>query len=118
MRRLVAMLALSGLVSSPVVAQTRLFCRFTGIEVVGCAEREAPAAPVVKDAGCCEHRAVSPLACSRVAPSAPDAVPVWLPSLPGQASVAPPAAAAAVSPTGPDASTGPPLFVQHRALLI
>jgi hypothetical protein len=116
-RRLVAIFALVGLIASPVSARTRLFCKYTGIEITDCWEGEAPASPLVTAAGCCDHRVDSPLPASKISGESIDVVhPVLgtavLESLP------PPEPFAIASWTVPAASAGPPLFVRHRALLI
>ena len=112
------MLALVGVVTSPVVAQTRLFCRYTGVEIANCSEQEVPVVPSVKGAGCCEHRVFLPLADSKLAAGAEDAVaPPALLALPAP-TVLPALSLVRSKVEEPVAGAGPPLFVQHRALLI
>jgi hypothetical protein len=115
-RRLVAIFALVGLIASPVSARTRLFCKYTGVEITDCWERDAPASALIDRPGCCDHRVDAPLPASNVSSDSFAAIdPVlglsvleWLP----------PAEPLAVSWRVPAASAGPPLFVRHRALLI
>lgn len=115
--KVMATLALLGLLTSPVVAQTRLFCKYTGVEVTDCSEQDAPAAPVVRSADCCEHRVLLPLADSRLAPHAESVlVPVFVP-LPSVAVVERVGWIRAAEEE-PASGAGPPLFVQYRALLI
>ena len=117
MRSLAALLALSALITSPVVAETRLFCRYTGGEITDCVERDSLPAPVLTEAGCCDHRVSLPLDSSRAGSSEQGVTaPVLLAQLV-------PERLLAVTPVRPRvecavAGTGPPLFVQHRALLI
>jgi hypothetical protein len=116
-RRLVAISALVGLLTSPVVARTRLFCKYTGVEITDCSEQDVPASPVVTFAGCCEHRLFLPLPASKVsADSFTALVPILVVHSP--APLPPVTPLFRVSWTAPSAGAGPPLFVQHRALLI
>jgi hypothetical protein len=116
-RRLVAIFALVGLITSPVVARVRLFCKYTGIEITDCSERDIPASPLVTSPECCEHRLFPPLAASKVSA---DSLTTLVPVIVVHVSTLPPSPApvfdASRSARTPDA--GPPLFVQHRALLI
>src|SRR3954469_8419872 len=116
-RRLVATFALVGLVTSPVVAHTRLFCKYTGVEITDCAERDTPAAPVVSEPGCCDHRTLSPLPASKVTA---DPVPALAPVVVVSAAAPFPSLVPAFATPwrATSAGAGPPLFVQHRSLLI
>jgi hypothetical protein len=117
-RRLVATFVLVGLVASPVVARTRLFCKYTGVEITSdCWEREAPASPLVTAAACCDHRVESPLPPSKLSGQSFEALAPVL----GSSVVAslPATEPFSVSFWGtPAVRAGPPLFVRHRALLI
>jgi len=117
MSRFAAVFAVLGLITSPVVAETRLFCRYTGIEITDCDEREVPAVPVVKDAGCCDRRAFRALADANTAPDARNAV--TPPSLVAPlASVPAPPSSVRVDGNEQARGAGPPIFVQHKAFLI
>jgi hypothetical protein len=117
-RRLVATFALVGLIASPVVARTRLFCKYTGVEITSdCWERETPVSALVTAQACCDHRVESPLPPSKLSGQSFE---VLAPVL--GASVA--ASLPAAEPFSvsfwrvPAVRTGPPLFVRLRALLI
>lgn len=58
LRRIVSAVALLALASTPVVARTRLFCRYTGVEITDCAEQGLPGRPVIQGERCC-HRHLS-----------------------------------------------------------
>jgi hypothetical protein len=116
-RRLIATVALAGLIASPVFVRTRLFCKYTGVEITDCWERDAPASPLVDRPGCCDQRVDSPLPASKVSSESFD-VPDPVLGTPVLESPAPDEAFAGSSWKVPAASAGPPLFVRHRALLI
>lgn len=112
------MLALAGLIGSPAVAQTRLFCRYTGVEITDCAERSAPPDREIRDAGCCLRRVFLPLAESTAGSGARGVM-----LHPAVLAFAAPALAPVLLRVRAEADeghggAGPPLFVQHRALLI
>jgi hypothetical protein len=109
-----ASVALLALVSAPVVSRTRLFCRYTGLEITDCTEQELPGAIIQLD-GCCDHQktgvlGVVPLAqqqqlakpLSFSTPSGPQ--PVAVPQLERRRGLAVP--------------TGPPVLLVTRAFLI
>lgn len=118
LRRLIAAIALVALVSTPVVARTRLFCRFTGEEITDCAEQQIPGRSVVQLEGCCNRQVTGALSAlltaqqQEVAPPALIALPLPHPlallDLP--ASNRPICTAAA--------PTGPLVLLITRALLI
>lgn len=116
MQRFIATLVIAGLTASLTAAQTRLFCRFTGVEIVDCPERSAPPVSEIQDGGCCVRRVFLRLDPSTGARSANDLAPV-LPVLAFAGTVFTiPRGLAQSHETSNQA--GPPLFVQHRALLI
>ena len=117
-RRVVAAVVLVALASTPVVARTRLFCRFTGEEITDCAEQQIPGRSVVQAEGCCNRQVTRSLGVLLTAQ---------------QQEVAPPALIALPLPLSLDlldlraptrhiftsaAPTGPPVFLITRALLI
>lgn len=116
-RKVVATLALLGLLTSPVVAQTRLFCKFTGVEITDCLERDVPAAPTVRSGDCCDRVSLPLLDHSNVPLGNPFVALPVLAALPSGTLLLP-APLLRVAVDQPFADAGPPLFVQHRALLI
>jgi hypothetical protein len=60
LRRVIAALALLALASMPVVARTRLFCRYTGVEITGCQEQRLPPGAQVDVERCCDARTTHP----------------------------------------------------------
>src|SRR5436305_4471100 len=55
-RRLASMCALLALLAAPSVTSTRFFCRYTGQEIVGCAEGARGAGAEVRGDDCCDKR--------------------------------------------------------------
>jgi len=119
LRRSASFLAVLAVVGAPAVTSTRLFCRFTGQEIVGCAEAAAPEHAQVREGACCQERTFRALDGVRLAKEerqqAPTlvtvaAAPVLLADL---FALAAPAPCRAIAP-----SAGPPAFLSHRALLI
>ena len=113
------MFALLAVIAAPAVTSTRLFCRYTGEEITGCAEAATPGHGIVQADGCCYQRTVRALETVRPVeeqrqqaptPVAIDSAPVLL------AHLFAPAASESNRPDGP--SAGPPAFIIHRALLI
>lgn len=109
------MLALAGLVANPVVARAQLICKYTGAEITNCAERSAPPVSQFQDAGCCLQRVSLPLPASTASASLAVVPPVAV-----LAFVAPAVQLERACPAAEESPRcpGPPLFVQHRALLI
>jgi hypothetical protein len=115
LRRAISAVALVALASSPAVGRTRLFCRYTGVEITDCAE-QARADSVVEIAGCCDRQVTRPLGVVVTGGDHEFAPPV-LHLVPAVAVADPPGRVSAArrrcaSPTGP------PLYVTARALLI
>lgn len=118
-RRSASFLALLALIAAPAVTSTRLFCRFTGQEIIGCAESNTPDHSEVRGEGCCQHRTFRALDGVRLleeqrqqipAAVAIDAPAGWVADV---LAVPPPAVRLTAAP-----SAGPPAFLSHRALLI
>jgi len=112
------LLALLALIATPAVTSTRLFCRYTGQEIIGCDESTAPEHREIRVDECCQQRTFHALEGVRLvedqrqqvaAPVAIDA-PVLVA---GVFAVATPAVRLTAAP-----SVGPPAFLSHRALLI
>lgn len=118
MRRLAAIVALAGVISSPAVAQSRLFCRTTGAEMSDCAEQATPAVPVLRSADCCERRVSLPLPDGKLAGDRAVVSPILsgLPAVRGSPAL--PRPRVRFNARARLAGAGPPLFVQHNALLI
>jgi len=112
-----AAVALVGLITSPVVASTRLFCRYTGVEIVGCAEQQAVNHASVRGEGCCIRHTVRPLDAAQPAPvdRFPALVVAVVPQ-PFQLLARP--IVGPVALVTPTSAAGPPAFLSHRALLI
>jgi len=111
-------LALLALIATPAVTSTRLFCRYTGQEIVGCAESSAREHGEIRLADCCQHRTfhavdgVRLVDDQRVQAPPPVAIdaPIFLADV---FAVGTPAVRLTIAP-----SAGPPAFLSHRALLI
>ena len=118
LRRSASALALLAVIVSPAVTSTRLFCRYTGQEIVSCAEAAAPEHAQVREGACCQKRTFHALDGVRLVKEerqqptlvAIDAAPVLL------AHVFAPAAPELRRAIAP--SAGPPAYLSHRALLI
>jgi len=119
LRRSASFLALLAVIAAPAVTSTRLFCRFTGQEIVGCAEAAAPEHAQLREDACCQQRTFHALDGVRLmeeqrhqepAPIAIDAAAVLLAHVSALAAPAPHRA--------PAPSAGPRAFLTHRALLI
>jgi len=120
LRRGVSFLALLAVIAAPAVTSTRLFCRYTGQEIVGCGEARVPQGAHVRADDCCDHRTLRALEGMRQADYSRQLGPATTVAI-GASSVLPAAAFALASPAAeraPLSSTGPPAFLAHRALLI
>jgi hypothetical protein len=119
LRRGVSFLALLAVIAAPAVTSTRLFCRYTGQEIVGCAEARVPQGAHVRADDCCDQMTLRALEGMRQADDRLQPGPTTVAI--GASSVFPAAALAPASPAAqhaPWSSTGPPAFLAHRALLI
>src|SRR6266849_6037187 len=119
LRRSASILALLAVIAAPAVTSTRLFCQYTGEEIVGCAESGVPQHAQFRGEQCCQQRTFRALDGVRLveeqvqqvaAPVAIDAAPVLAADV---FAVASPAVRLTAGP-----SVGPPAFLSHRALLI
>jgi len=116
--RSASVLALLAVIAAPAVTSTRLFCRYTGEEIIGCAETAPPEQPLVR-AECCQHRTfhaldgVRPVHEQRQETPAPVAVDLARVPLADRFALAAPRPRGTAAP-----SAGPPAFITHRALLI
>jgi hypothetical protein len=119
LRRSASLLALVSLIAAPAVSSTRLFCRYTGEEITGCAEAATPGHAVVRGDGCCDQRTFRALEGVRLVDEQrqQSPTPVAIDTTPALLSyVFAPAATESIRPSAP--SAGPPAFISHRALLI
>jgi hypothetical protein len=118
LRRVISIVALIALASTPVAARTRIFCRFSGLEITDCAEQETPGSAVVEAAGCCDRQVTRPLGAVRIAQAqefAPLALTAFEASASSDATGRPPA----VHEMGRAGfRVGPPVFLVTRALLL
>ena len=115
LRRVLSALVLIAFASTPAVARTRLFCRYTGVEITDCAEQQVPGRAVVQLEGCCVRQVAVPLGSVRGGERqilAPPTLPAVSTSLAGQRARAVQRRPSAAPPTGP------PLFLTTRALLL
>jgi hypothetical protein len=118
LRRVVSAVALLALASAPVVARTRLFCLYTGVEIKDCAEQDLPARSVVQVEGCCDRQITRTLG-TVLSGQEQEIAPPTLHALPAVSTVDPLDFASHVQRQRPAASpTGPPLLLITRALLI
>jgi hypothetical protein len=119
LRRSASLLAFLALIAAPAVNSTRLFCRYTGEEIIDCAEAAAPDHGQIREDGCCQQRMFHALQGVRLAGDQRQQAPVPVamgaaPAVLANAFVlAPSVARRATVP-----SAGPPAFLSHRALLI
>jgi hypothetical protein len=118
-RRAASFLTLLAVIAAPAVTSTRLFCQYTGEEIVGCAESGVPQQAQVRGEQCCQRRTFHALDGVRLvedqrqqapAPVVIDAAPLLV------ADVFAVASSALRLNAAP--SVGPPAFLSHRALLI
>jgi hypothetical protein len=118
LRRVISAVALLALASTPVVARTRLFCRYTGLEINDCAEQDFPARSVIQFEGCCDRQITRTLGTVLSGQEQEFAPPPVL-ALPAVSTVDPLDLASHVQRERPAASrTGPPLLLITRALRI
>jgi hypothetical protein len=119
MRRCLAAMVLLAFASMPVVGRTRLFCRYTGVEISSCAEQDAPDGPQIQADGCCLRQVTRPLGNLLSQPQQEIAAPALVVhpepvTIDGSEASRLVQCARIAAP----APTGPPLFVITRALLI
>jgi len=113
------LLALLAVIAAPAVTSTRLFCQYTGEEIVGCAESGVPQQAQFRGEQCCQGRTFHALEGVRLAEDqrqqvpAPVAIGVATQPLATALAVASSALQLTAAP-----SVGPPAFLVHRALLI
>jgi hypothetical protein len=118
-RRAASFLALLALLAAPAVTSTRLFCRFTGQEFVGCLEAAPQHGSQIRPDDCCDRRTFRALDGMRLEDNQPQ--PASATVLVAGA-VTPLVIAGAATPSlRPERSVqpvGPPVFLVQRALLI
>src|SRR5882762_5986071 len=56
LRRSTSLLALLALIAAPAVTSSRLFCQYTGEEIVGCAQSGVPQQAQFRGEQCCQQR--------------------------------------------------------------
>jgi hypothetical protein len=117
LRRIISSIVLASLAAAPAVARTRFVCRYTGIEITDCAEQQIPAAPELQNEGCCD-RHLTPAASAMLTAAHEEMQPPVVAALPALVLVDD------CSPKGTNPvveirpSSGPPVFLITRALLI
>jgi len=119
LRRTTSLLALLALIAAPAVTSSRLFCQYTGEEIVGCAESGVPQQAQLRGEQCCQQRTFHALEGVRLLEDHGQQAPALVaidaaPSL-GADVLALTSAALQLSAAR---SIGPPAFLVHRALLI
>jgi hypothetical protein len=119
LRRSACFVAVLSVVATPAVTSTRFFCRYTGVEITGCAEAATHSHATFRADGCCDQRTFRALEGVKLVDEQQQQVPT-----PISISTAPALLAYALTPLvaevrRPSApSAGPPAFITHRALLI
>jgi len=118
-RRALASLALIAIVVSPAMTSTRLFCRFTGVEIIGCDESRVPTQTQLRNEDCCLKRTFHAIDPSRIL--ADDGSRFAAPPAVAIVEITPEVQLLAAVPSAPVArfsDAGPPVFLTNRALLI
>lgn len=101
--------------STPVVARTRLICRYTGLEITDCAEQHIPARTVLQAEGCCSRQVTQAMG-TALGSLGQEFPPPALQTFPAAELLS---FASEVERERPATSpTGPPLLLVTRALLI
>ena len=119
LRRSASVLALVAVIVAPAVTNTRLFCRYTGQEIVSCAEAAAPEHAQVREGACCQKRTFHALDGVRLVKEERQQAPTLVAT-----HAAPMLLAHVFAPATPEPhraiapSAGPPAYLGHRALLI
>jgi hypothetical protein len=119
LRRAIASLALIALTGSPAVTSTRLFCRYTGVEIVGCDESTVPARAQVRAEDCCLKRTFHAVDPARVLTD--DGPRLATPPIVAIVAIIPEVRHGAAVPSAHAdrfSNAGPPVFLTNRALLI
>src|SRR2546428_7306319 len=98
LRRSASFLALLAVIAAPAVTSTRLFCRYTGQEIVGCAETAAPEHAQVPESACCQKRTFHALDGVRLAKEERQQAPNLIPVAAGPVPLAAVSALAAPAP--------------------
>jgi hypothetical protein len=113
LRRFIAAVALIGLASLPVVARTRLVCRYTGAEITDCQQQEIPGSSEIQVEGCCDRQTTQPPGVTLIAQQQQSSPPVLV-ALPVALWLAAAARPLPIHTLG----ISTPVFLITRALLI
>ncbi|MFL5310625.1 MAG: hypothetical protein ACJ79H_09260 [Myxococcales bacterium] len=113
LHRVIAAVALIALASTPVVARTRLFCRYTGVEITDCQQRDVAGCSEIQFEGCCDRQTTQPPGAIRIDPHQDGSPPVHI-----AISAAPVFAARGHRLPIDFLYTALPVFLVTRALLI
>jgi hypothetical protein len=113
LRRVIAAIGLIALASTPVVARTRLVCRYTGVEITDCQQNPVPGSSEIQIEGCCDRQTTQPPGVTPIAQQQQSS-PLVLIALPATLLFAAPAR----PPPVRDRDVVPPVFLINRALLI
>jgi hypothetical protein len=113
LRRVIAAVTLIALASTPVVARTRLVCRYTGVEITDCEQYPVPGSSEIQIEGCCDRQTTQPPGVIPVAQQQQGS-PLVLSGLPVAFLFAAPVRLPPVHPR----NVVPPVFLINRALLI
>ena len=119
LRRALASLALIAIVVSPAMDSTRLFCRFTGVEIVGCDESRVPAQTQFRNEDCCLKRTFHAIDPTRILVD--DSSRFVVPPAVATVAIMPGVHLFAAVPSARAdrfSDAGPPVFLTNRALLI
>jgi hypothetical protein len=112
LRRIIAAVALFALASTPVQPRTRLVCRYTGVEITDCQQKQVPGSSEIQVEGCCDRQTTQPPGVILIAQQ--QSSPPALIALP----VAPLFVARARPPPIRALDAAHPVFLITRALLI
>jgi len=104
---------LIALASAPVVARSRLFCRYTGVEISDCRQQEISGSSEIQVEGCCDRRTTQPPIVVLIGHQQESFPPVLI-ALPVAISLAAPARPLPIRLL----DVAPPVFLITRALLI
>jgi hypothetical protein len=110
--RVVAAVAFIALASTPVVARTRLFCRYTGVEITDC-QQQVPARAEIEVEGCCDRRTTQAPGAALTTQQQQSSPPALL-ALPVPLLLTPAARPLPIRVL----DVGPPVFLITRALLL
>jgi hypothetical protein len=111
--RVIAAVTLIALASTPVVARTRLVCRYTGVEITDCQQYPVSGRSEIQIEGCCDRQTTQPPGVIPIAQQQQSSPPLLI-GLPVALLFAAPACPLPIHAR----DVVPPVFLINRALLI